>query len=71
MLCSMASVSIAYAEVLTLPEGLRLVNENSRLIKITEHEENMSEADTLIARAKLLPEVNASGAIPRLRISLR
>jgi len=60
MLCSMASASTAYAEVLTLPAGLRLVNENSRLIKITEHEEKISEADTLIARSKTLPEINAS-----------
>ena len=66
MLFFMASASTAYAEVLTLPEGLRLVNENSRLIKITGHEEKMSEADTLIARAKLLPEINASGGYTSL-----
>ena len=60
MLCSMAFASTAYAEVLTLSAGLRLVNENSRLIKITEHEEKISEADTLIARSKILPEINAS-----------
>jgi len=57
----MASASTAYAEVLTLSEGLRLVNENSRLIKITGHEEMISVADTLIARSKMLPEINASG----------
>lgn len=66
MLCSMASASTAYAEVLTLPEGLRLVNENSRLIKITDHEEKISEADTLIARSKTLPELNASGGYTTL-----
>ena len=60
MLCSMASAATAYAEVLTLPAGLRLVNENSRLIKITEHEQMISEADTLIVRSKILPEINAS-----------
>jgi len=66
MLCSMASATSAYAEALTLPAGLRLVNENSRLIKITGHEEKMSEADTLIARSKLLPEINASGGYTSL-----
>lgn len=66
MLCSMASVSTAYAELLTLPAGLRLVNENSRLIKITEHEQKISEADTLIARSKMLPEINASGGYTSL-----
>lgn len=60
MVCFIAFTSAVYAEVLTLPDGLRLVNENSRLIKITEHEQMISEADTLIARSKILPEINAS-----------
>lgn len=58
--------SAVYADVLTLPEGLRLVNENSRLIKITGHEEKISEADTLIARSKTLPELNALGGYTTL-----
>jgi len=66
ILCSMIFSSAAYADVLTLPEGLRLVNENSRLIKITRHEEKISEADTLIARSKTLPELNASGGYTAL-----
>lgn len=66
MLCFMATASTASAEVLTLSEGLRLVNENSRLIKITGHEEKISEADTLIARSKILPEINASGGYTSL-----
>jgi outer membrane protein len=66
ILCSMVFSSAAYADVLTLPEGLRLVNENSRLIKITGHEEKISEADTLIARSKTLPELNASGGYTSL-----
>ena len=66
MVCFMVFSSAVYAEVLTLPEGLRLVNENSRLIKITGHEEKISEADTLIARSKMLPEINASGGYTSL-----
>jgi outer membrane protein TolC len=58
--------STASAEVLTLPDGLRLVNENSRVIKITGYEEKISEADTQIARSKMLPEVNASGGYTSL-----
>lgn len=50
----------AYSEVLTLSEGLKLLRENSRTIKISQHEEKMSEADTLIALSRMLPEVNAS-----------
>jgi len=52
-------ISTAHSETLTLPAGLKLVNENSRLIKITGHEEKISEADTLIARSRTLPEINA------------
>ncbi len=50
----------SYAEVLTLSEGLRLATENSRLIKINEREELISEADALIAKSPMLPSVNAS-----------
>ncbi|MBS1126956.1 MAG: alkaline protease secretion protein AprF [Nitrospirae bacterium] len=52
-------ISTAHSETLTLPAGLKLVNENSRLIKITGHEEKISEADTLIAKSRTLPEINA------------
>jgi outer membrane protein len=55
-----ASADISYADVLTLSEGLRIATENNRLIRITQREETVSEADTLIARAKLLPTINAS-----------
>lgn len=57
---SIVSTDIPYADVLTLSEGLRLATENNRLIRITQREEAISEADTLIARAKLLPTINAS-----------
>lgn len=50
----------AYAEVLTLTDGLRIATENGRLIKIAESEEGISEADALILRSKMLPDVNAS-----------
>ncbi len=53
---------VAHAEVLTLPQGLRLAAENNRSIKITRQQENISEADTLIARSPLLPSVNASAS---------
>jgi outer membrane protein TolC len=52
--------SVSHAEVLTLAQGLRLAAENNRLIKITQQQESISEADTVIVRAGLLPNVNAS-----------
>ena len=54
------SASVLSAEVLTLPQGLRIVTEESRVLKITRQEESISEADTLRAKAKMLPEINAS-----------
>jgi len=53
-------VSLSCAEVLTLPQGLRLAQESSRMIKINQEQEKISEGDTLIAKASLLPSVNAS-----------
>lgn len=50
----------AFSETLTLPEGLRSVTQNNRLIKIALSEEAVSEADTLLARSAMLPNVNAS-----------
>jgi outer membrane protein TolC len=47
------------AEVLTLSQGLKLAAEKNRVIKITQQQERMSEADTLIAKSALLPNVNA------------
>jgi outer membrane protein TolC len=57
-----ADVRNACTEVLTLSQGLRLAAANNRVIKITEQQERMSEADTLIARSALLPSVNASAS---------
>ena len=61
LIFSVTSGAAAYAEVLTLPEGLRLVTKNNRTIKMSQYDEKMSEADTMIALSRLLPEVNASG----------
>ena len=61
LIFSVAFGTNAHSEVLTLSEGLKLVTENNRAIKISQHEERMSEADTQIALSRMLPEVNASG----------
>jgi outer membrane protein TolC len=55
-----AFASLSCAEVLTLPQGLRLARENNRLIKINQEQERISEGDTLIAKSALLPSLNAS-----------
>ncbi len=51
--------SPAFAEPLSLAEGLKIVTAENRLVRIREQEEKTYEADTLVARAKLLP--NAYG----------
>lgn len=53
------SRGISCADLLTLSDGLRVVTEESRLLKITQREEAVSEADTLIARSRMLPNINA------------
>ncbi|MBI4682354.1 MAG: TolC family protein [Nitrospirae bacterium] len=55
-----AIVTSSYAEILTLSDGVRLAAENSRLVKISELDERISEADALIAKSPMLPSVNAS-----------
>src|SRR4030042_5561220 len=60
LIFSFIYASIAYADVLTLPDGLRLVTEENRLVKITLREEAVSEADRLLARSRMLPNINAS-----------
>ena len=57
---SLSVTESLFAAVLTLSEGLRLATENNRLITIARHDESISEADTFIARAKMLPDINAS-----------
>jgi outer membrane protein len=56
----LVSAGIAHADVLTLSEGLGLVTKDSRLVKISKREESVSEADTLLARSKMLPTIDAS-----------
>ena len=56
------SVDSVFAEVLTLPEGLRLVTQNSRLIRVSVGEEKISEADSWIEKARLYPTVNAAAS---------
>ncbi len=53
---------ISSAEVLTLPEGLRLVTQNSRLIRISLGDEKISEADSWIEKSKLFPVVDAAAS---------
>lgn len=50
----------AVAGTLTLQEGLRSVTQGNRLIRIALSEEAVSEADILLARSAMLPNVNAS-----------
>jgi outer membrane protein len=52
--------TVLRADKLTLAEGIRIVTEDNRVIKIAQQEESMSRADTLIARSRLLPRVDAS-----------
>jgi outer membrane protein len=48
------------SEMLTLSEGLRLATDNNRLIKIASASKDIASADTLTARSRLLPKIDAS-----------
>jgi len=48
------------AEKLTLAEGLRIVTEESRIVKLSRQDELISEADTRAARSGLLPHIYGS-----------
>ena len=50
----------ARSEPLTLADGLKIVTQENRLVKIRQQEEKISHEDAVIARSKLLPSVNAS-----------
>jgi len=54
------SGSTVCAQILSLPEGLRIVAEKSRTIKISGSDEQIAEADVQAAMSRLLPAVNAS-----------
>src|SRR4030043_322362 len=60
LIFSIVFADIVYADVLALADGLRLVTEENRLVKITLREEAVSEADRLLARSRMLPNINAS-----------
>ncbi len=51
--------SPVFADPLSLAEGLKIVTEESRVIKISEEEERVSQGDVLLARSRLLPRVDA------------
>jgi outer membrane protein len=61
-IASLFSVESVSAEVLTLAEGLRLVTQNSRLIRISLGEEKIAGADTYIEKSRLFPTVNAGAS---------
>lgn len=48
------------AETLTLGEGLKIVTEKGRLVRIAAQDEEVAKDNALIARASLFPRVNAS-----------
>lgn len=48
------------AERLTLPDGLRIVTEENRIVKLSRQDELISEADTRVARSGLLPHIYGS-----------
>jgi outer membrane protein TolC len=48
------------AETLTLGEGLKLVTEKGRLVRIAMQDEEIAKDNALMARAGLFPKVNAS-----------
>lgn len=50
----------AFAALLSLSQGLKIVTDESRIVRIKQQEERASEMDTYIARARLLPSVNAT-----------
>ncbi|MFA4915890.1 MAG: TolC family protein [Syntrophales bacterium] len=66
MIFPLVLTSPAYSDVLTLPAGLAIVMEKSRLIKMAHYGEMASEADTRIARAKMLPDISATGGYSSL-----
>jgi outer membrane protein len=52
--------SPVFAEPISLSDGLKIVTAENRLVRIREQEERTFEADTLVARARLLPNIYGS-----------
>jgi outer membrane protein len=46
----------------TLAEGLKIVTAESHVVKVARQDEAIAEADSLLARARLFPSVNASAS---------
>ena len=61
--------SVAQPRLITIPEGIRLVIRDSRLLTIAIADKDMSFADSLMARSALLPHVNASANESFLKFS--
>jgi outer membrane protein TolC len=57
---------IEEATVVTLAGGLQTVTAESHVVKVAQQDEAIAEADSLVARARLLPSVNASGSYTSL-----
>jgi outer membrane protein len=56
---------LAFADapnVITLQEGLKIVSDESRVVKIAKLQEAMAESDFHVARSALLPRIDASAA---------
>ncbi|MFN3739336.1 MAG: TolC family protein [Thermodesulfovibrionales bacterium] len=53
------SISAEEPYLLSLKDGLKMVTEESRLLRIASLSENMSEMDVKIARSRFLPSINA------------
>ena len=60
VLAVLASTGTSLAETLTLGEGLKLVTEKGRLVRIALQDEEIAKDNALLARAGLFPRVNAS-----------
>ena len=50
----------------TLAEGLKTVTDESHVVRVARQDEAIAEADSLLARARLLPSINASGSYTSL-----
>jgi outer membrane protein len=50
----------AFGQLLTLPEGLKMAVKQNTRVDIAREEENIYRAESLIARSKMLPELNGS-----------
>jgi outer membrane protein len=59
IMCLLSAGTTA-AETITLGEGLKLVTEKGRLVRVAAQDEEIAKDNALVARAGLFPQVNAS-----------